>query len=63
MGPNIAKNIVRPNKNVSIFDTMKNSTVNSMFLQNKTADELMKTVMSCKNTFSKDYKDINMYVV
>ena len=63
MGPNIAKNIVRPNKNVSIFDTMKNSTVNSMFLQNKTADELMKTVMSCKNTFLKDYKDINMYVV
>ena len=63
VGPNLAKNIVPPNKNVSIFDTMKNGTVNSMFLQNVTADELMKTVMSCKNKFSKDYNDINMYVV
>ena len=63
VGPNLAKNIVPPNKNVSIFDTMKNSTANSMFLQTVTVDELMKTVMSGKNKFSKDYNDINMYVV
>ena len=34
-----------------------------MFLSNITADELMKTVTSCKNKFSKDYNDINMYVI
>ena len=40
---------------------MKNST----FLKTVTADldELTKIVMSCKNKFSKDYNDINMYVV
>ena len=34
-----------------------------MFLPNITADELMKTVMSCKNKLSKDYNNINMHVV
>ena len=34
-----------------------------MFLSNITADELMKTVMRCKNKFSKDYNDINMFLV
>ena len=63
MGPNLGKNILPPNKDVNKFDTLKNVTVYSMFLSYITADELMKNVMSCKNKFSKDYNDINMYVV
>ena len=48
---------------MSIFDILKNGTVNSMFLSNIIADELMITVISSKNKFSKDYNDIDIFVV
>ena len=63
VGPNLAKKIVPPKENTSIFDYLGDRNKFSMYLFNIEESEIIKTVNDCCNKTSTDCNDINMLIV
>ena len=62
VGPNLAKNISIPEKDVSIYDYLEGKVDHTMFLSPVDDQEIIRTVQNCKNK-STDYSDINMSLI
>ena len=63
VGPDLAKKITPPSNSVGIYDTMRPSKLNSMYLNEVTESELVKVLSTCNHKHSCDVNDLNLYVV
>ena len=63
VGPNLANDITEPDENISIYDYLRESIEQSLFMRPVDEEEVITTVTGCTKKKSSDVEDISMDTV